>query len=291
MVAPLTPRAAAVRAALWMCGTLVSFSAMAVAIRELSASQGTFQILAWRSIVGLAVLVPVALLRGRGLLATRQLRWQVRRNLVHFLGQAGWTYGIAVLPLTVVFTLEFTMPAWTALLAVLFLGERLSRGRALAIAGGIAGVVVILRPDVALPDPAALIVLAAAMAYAAAHTMTKQLTRSDGALAILFWMSAIQLPLGAGVALALAGGDWPLPGWVAAPWIALVGLAALAAHFCLARALKLADATVVMPLDFLRLPLIAGVGAVLYGEAPTPAVALGAAIIVLSLAFALRAER
>jgi drug/metabolite transporter (DMT)-like permease len=287
----LTARAAALRAALWMGGTLVSFSAMAVAIRELSATQGTFEILAWRSVVGLTVLVPLGAVRGWGVLATRQPHWQLRRNLVHFLGQAGWTYGIGVLPLATVFTIEFTMPAWTALLAVSFLGERATWPRAIAIAGGIAGVVVILRPDVAVPDPAALVVLGAAIAYAAAHTMTKQLTRSDGALAILFWMSAIQLPLGVGAALALSGGAWTRPGWAEAPWIALVGLGALAAHFCLARALKLADATVVMPLDFLRLPLIAGVGAALYGETPAPEVAAGAAIIVASLALALRREK
>jgi drug/metabolite transporter (DMT)-like permease len=272
-----------------MVGTLVSFCAMAVAIRELTAHHGTFEILAFRSIIGVVVVGAIALVMGPKVLKTRQIRWQLRRNLVHFAGQSGWTYGIGVLPFATVFSIEFTMPAWTAVLAVLFLGERMTHGRVVAIAGGIVGVLVILRPDVALPDPAALIVLGAAIAYAGAHTMTKQLTRTDGSLAILFWMSVIQLPLALGF---IAFGDgWHTPVATDWPWIALVGLAALTAHFCMARALSIADAIVVMPLDFARLPLIALVGMLLYGEVVTIEVGIGAAIIAASLMYALCRER
>ena len=255
MTIATSPRSDAVRAALWMIGTLLSFCAMAVAVRELSAHFGTFEILAFRSIIGVIVVGGIALAMGRHVVRTRQMRWQVRRNLVHFVGQAGWTYGLGVLPFATVFSIEFTMPAWTAVLAVLFLGERMTRGRLIAIGGGIVGVVVILRPDLALPDPSALIVLGAAIAYAGAHIMTKQLTHSDGPLAILFWMSVIQLPMSL-VFIGLGDG-WTLPGVIDMPWIAAVGLAALAAHFCLARALSFAVAIVVLPLDFARLPLIA----------------------------------
>ena len=283
------PRSDAVRAALWMVGTLLSFCAMAVAIRELSAHFGTFEILAFRSIIGVIVVGGLALAMGRKVVRTRQMRWQVRRNVVHFAGQAGWTYGLGVLPFATVFSIEFTMPAWTAVLAILFLGERMTRGRLVAIVGGIVGVVVILRPDLALPDPAALIVLGAAIAYAGAHTMTKQLTHSDGSLAILFWMSVIQLPM-ALVFIGLGDG-WTPPRATNMPWIALVGIAALTAHFCLARALSAADAMVVMPLDFARLPLIALVGTLLYGEVLTISVGVGAVIIAASLMVSLHTER
>ncbi len=289
MTTATTPRSDAVRAALWMVGALLSFCAMAVAIRELSAHFGTFEILAYRGIIGVIVVGGMALAMGRQVVRTRQMRWQVRRNVVHFAGQAGWTYGLGVLPFATVFSIEFTMPAWTAVLAVLFLGERMTRGRLIAIVGGIVGVVVILRPDVALPDPAALIVLGAAIAYAGAHIMTKQLTHSDGPLAILFWMSVIQLPMSL-VFIGLGDG-WHTPGVIDMPWIAAVGLAALAAHFCLARALSFADAMVVMPLDFARLPLIALVGALLYGEILTVGVGVGAVIIGVSLMISLRTER
>jgi drug/metabolite transporter (DMT)-like permease len=272
-----------------MIGALLGFCVMAVAIRELSGRHGTFEILAYRSIIGIIVVGGIALAMGRQVVRTRQMRWQVRRNLVHFVGQAGWTYGLGVLPFATVFSIEFTMPAWTAVLAVLFLRERMTRGRLIAIVGGIVGVMVILRPDVALPDPSALIVLGAAIAYAGAHIMTKQLTHSDGPLAILFWMSVMQLPLSL-VFIGLGDG-WRMPSVVDMPWIAAVGLAALAAHFCLARALSFADAIVVMSLDFARLPLIALVGALLYGEVLNVGVGIGAVIIAVSLMVSLHTER
>ncbi|MFP6759480.1 MAG: DMT family transporter [Alphaproteobacteria bacterium] len=289
MTTATSPRSNAVRAALWMIGALLGFCVMAVAIRELSGRHGTFEILAYRSIIGIIVVGGIALAMGRQVVRTRQMRWQVRRNLVHFVGQAGWTYGLGVLPFATVFSIEFTMPAWTAVLAVLFLRERMTRGRLIAIVGGIVGVVVILRPDVALPDPSALIVLGAAIAYAGAHIMTKQLTHSDGPLAILFWMSVMQLPLSL-VFIGLGDG-WRMPSVVDMPWIAAVGLAALAAHFCLARALSFADAIVVMSLDFARLPLIALVGALLYGEVLNVGVGIGAVIIAVSLMVSLHTER
>lgn len=283
----MSPSASA--AALWMIGTIVSFVAMAVAIRELSESHHTFWILSLRSFVGLAALGVVVAFVGKRAIASQAPGWQIRRNLAHFLGQSGWTYGLGVLPLATVFTLEFTVPAWTALLAVLFLGERLSGARAVAVAGGIAGVLVILRPGLAAPEPAALVVLGAAVAYAAAHGMTKHLTRSDGVLAILFWMAAVQLPLALAANAAFGRFTWPVA--ADAPWIAVVGLAALGAHACLARALSLADAIIVLPLDFLRLPLIVLVAWALYGEALRPEVALGGAIILATLLDALRRER
>ena len=157
---------AAIRAAAWMVGTLVSFIAMAVAVRELSVSLHTFEILAWRSLVGLVATLGIGAVAGWHLLKAVQLRWQVGRNLVHFLGQAGWAYGLAVLPLATVFTLEFTMPAWAALLAILFLGERMTLSRAVAVAGGFIGILVILQPGVVAIDTDMLIVLGSALVYA-----------------------------------------------------------------------------------------------------------------------------
>lgn len=282
---------AAIRAAAWMVGTLVSFIAMAVAVRELSANLHTFEILAWRSLVGLAATLGYGAFAGWHLLKAVQLRWQVGRNLVHFLGQAGWAYGLAVLPLATVFTLEFTMPAWAALLAILFLGERMTLSRAVAVAGGFIGILVILRPGVVALDTAMLIVLGSALAYAMAHTMTKHLTRRESIPAILFWMALVQLPIGFGLALSPFGDGWTMPSLADVPWILMVGLAALTAHICLARAFSIADAIIVMPLDFLRLPLIVLIGAWFYGEALSPEVAIGAAIIIATLLFALFRER
>ena len=272
---PRTALPPVIRAALWMSGTLLSFMAMAVAGRELSTELTTFQILFFRSLVGLAVIIALLQRAGWRHVKTGAFGAHLVRNLAHFGGQYGWFYGLALIPLTEVFAIEFTVPIWTAILATIFLGERMNRLRALAVVLGFAGILVILRPGVAMVSPPALAVLAAALAFAIAHTLTKRLSGSDTPIAILFYMTAIQLPIG--LALALPGWVWPSRSlW---PWVVVVGVTALSAHYCMTRAFRLADATVVMPLDFLRLPLMAVVGFIVYGEALQIWVLVGATIV------------
>jgi drug/metabolite transporter (DMT)-like permease len=263
------------RAAFWMGGALVSFMSMAIGGRQLSAEIGTFEILTFRSLVGLAVILVILSRTGWHPIDTKALGTHVLRNLAHFAGQYGWFYGIALIPLTEVFAIEFTLPIWTGLLAVLILGERMSTTRKVAVALGFTGVLVILRPGVAAIHPAALAVLAGSFCYAIAYVLTKRLSSNQAPIAILFYMTVIQLPLG--LLPALPHWVWPSPGlW---PWVVAVALAGLTAHYCLARAMRLADATVVVPLDFLRLPLIAVVSTVFYHEPVSGWVLAGAALV------------
>jgi len=258
-----------------MCGTLASFSGMAIAARELSADMSTFEILFFRSLVGLLLLLPlVARNRGAGA-RTRRPTLQVARNCIHFAAQYGWVAAVAVLPLAEAFALEFTMPIWATLLAVFVLGERMTTPRYVAVIGGFVGVLVILRPGFAAFNPAVLYMLAAALGFASSVIMTKVLIRQDSPLVIVFYMAVVQLPLGLIPALF----DWTPPTLAHLPWLLVVGVAGLTAHFTLARALKLADATIVLPIDFLRLPLIALIGAALYDEKLVIWVIIGAAII------------
>lgn len=268
-------RAPAVRAALWMSGALVSFMAMAISGRELAAELTTFQILFFRSLVGLAVVAILLQRSGWTQVETRMFGTHLVRNLAHFGGQYGWFYGLGFIPLTEVFAIEFTVPIWTAILATIFLGERMNHLRALAVAIGFVGVLVILRPGVAIVSPGALAVLGGALGYAASHVFTKRLSSTETPLAILFYMTMIQLPLG--LVPALPGWVWPSA--AAWPWVVVVATTALSAHYCLARAFGLADASVVVPMDFLRLPLIAIVGFVFYDEALQVWVLVGAVIV------------
>jgi drug/metabolite transporter (DMT)-like permease len=266
------------RAALWMSGALLSFTAMALSGRALSAELTTFQILFFRSVVGLAVVMLLVMRAGGAHIRTRVPGTHLVRNLAHFGGQYGWFYGLAHIPLAEVFAIEFTMPIWTALLALPMLGERMSRGRMAAVALGFAGVLIILRPGASGFSVAALAVLGGAICYAISHIYTKKLSATDSPLAILFFMTAIQLPLG--LVPALPNWVWPsAPLW---PWVALVALGALSAHYCLTRALKLAEATAVVTMDFLRLPLIALLGYVLYREPLHPAVIAGACVVLVA---------
>lgn len=136
-----------------MSGALVSFMAMAIAGRELSTELTTFQILFFRSAVGLAAIVPLLQVTGWAQVKTGVFGTHVIRNVTHFGGQYGWFYGIALIPLTEVFAIEFTVPIWTAILATIILRERMSRPRVLAILIGFAGILVILRPGIAIVSP------------------------------------------------------------------------------------------------------------------------------------------
>jgi drug/metabolite transporter (DMT)-like permease len=267
--------APAMRAALWMLGAVVSLSTMAISGRELSAELNTFQILFFRSVVGLAVISALLQRAGWHQVRTRVFGVHVWRNVSHYAGQFGWFFALGVIPLAEVFAIEFTTPIWTAMLASFLLGERLNRLRAVAMATGFVGVLVILRPGLAVVSIGALAVLGAAVAYAVAYVMTKKLSATESPLSILFYMTAIQLPLG----LAAALFDWRWPSAWAWPWVAVVAVTALLAHYCITRAFRLADATVVVPLDFLRLPLIAVLGWLLYAEPVNGWVLLGALIV------------
>jgi len=275
-----------VRGALWMGGALLSFSLMAVAVRELSRTIGPFEIMFLRGVVSLALVLALLPYFGLRPLRTRRFGLHAVRNLFHFAGQLSWVYAIGLLPLATVFAIEFTMPVWTALLATLILGERLNRGRVVMLVMGVAGILIILKPGVAEVSPAALVMLAGAFAFGASLVATKRLAGSDSALAILFYMALIQLPIGLLPAL---------PGWVAptaadAPWIVATGACGLIAHFCMTRAFRIADATLVVPIDFLRLPLIAVVGMLAYGEPIELATFIGAAVIFAGTYYSIRRE-
>jgi drug/metabolite transporter (DMT)-like permease len=277
------------RVVLWMSGTLLSFSAMAVSIRELSATLSIMEILSVRAAVGLLLVGALLALRPelRHDIDLRRLRLHVLRNSIHFGAQYLWASSLLLLPLSTVFALEFTMPAWTMLLASLFLDERMTGSRIGAVVLGLLGVFVILRPGLETFHPAALIVLVAALGYSVQNIATKKLTATQSTFAIVFWMNAIQLPLG------LLGAD----PWFAAklglhqlPALAGLGIAGLSAHYCMSNAFRAGDASLVVPLDFLRIPLIAVVGWWLYGEPLDIFVFAGAGLIISGLLWNLRRE-
>ena len=277
---------AAIRGALWMGGALLSFTLMAVAVRELLRAFGFFEILFLRSAACLAVLLPALAHFGLHPLRTRRIGLHTARAAFHFAGQYAWVYALAALPLATVFAIEFTMPVWATLLAVVLLGERLNPGRLVMLATGLAGILVILKPGLESVPPAALVMLAGSFCYGAAIIATKRLAGSDSMLAILFYLYAIQMPM----ALVPALMQWVTPGIAHLPWIAALGISGVAAHFCMTRAFRIADAALVVPIDFLRLPLIAVIGTLFYGEPIELTVLLGAAVMFGGTYYGIRRE-
>src|SRR3954468_16734882 len=142
---------------LWMLGAVMSFALMAVAVRELLRHMGILQILALRTLVTFLLVSTTIARHGFAPLRTRRFPLHATRAVLHLAGQGCWMYAIGALTLATVFAIQFTMPVWTAILAALFLGERLVRGRIVQLVLGLAGVAIILRPGLGAFHPAALV--------------------------------------------------------------------------------------------------------------------------------------
>jgi drug/metabolite transporter (DMT)-like permease len=276
-----------VQAALWMCGSILSFSAMAIAGRYVSAVHTSFEIMASRSLVGLVIVMALALAcRRLGEIRRERLKQHFFRNLFHFVGQNLWFFALASIPLAQVFALEFTTPIWVIVLSFAFLGERLTGARMMAAGLGFAGILIVARPDFAALDPGLLTAAASAVFFAATIIMTKALTRDEGIVSILFWLTGFQLCFGV-IAVSLQGAvTWPTTETL--PWLLVIGLSGLMAHYCLTTALSLAPASFVVPIDFTRLPLIVLVGMWLFDEPADALTLLGGGVIILANWFNLR---
>jgi drug/metabolite transporter (DMT)-like permease len=275
-----------VRAALWMGCAVLSFSLMAIAVRELLRHMGAFEILFLRTLVTMLLVAAVVSRLGTATLRTRLFRIHLLRALLHLGGQLCWIYAIGALTLAMVFAIEFTMPVWVAVLAALFLGERMNRGRIAMLALGLAGTAIILRPEVGGLHPAALVMLLGSVFYAGNMITTKRISASDSPIGVIFWMSLIQLPLTFAAALP----QWVMPQPIDIFWSVVIGSGSFAAHYSMTRAMKLGDATLVVPIDFTRLPLIALVGALFYGEPLEAATFVGAVIIFAGTYYSLSRE-
>lgn len=265
-------------AALWMTGAIASFSTMAIAGREAQSELDTFETMLYRSAIGVLIVAIAATATGNWpKIRARRMGLHLIRNISHFAGQNLWFFAITILPLAQVIAIEFSSPIWVALAAPLFLGERLTAIRALTTALGFTGILIAAQPDFSQIDPGIIAAAGAAIGFAGSLIFTKLLTRTETIFSILFWLTVMQLVFG--IVCAGFDGDVALPTGRTWPFIVAIGFTGLSAHFCLTTALSLAPATVVIPFDFLRLPVIALLGALVYGERLALSVALGAATI------------
>jgi drug/metabolite transporter (DMT)-like permease len=276
------------RAFVWMLGAVASFTLMAVAGREIQVEMNTFELMLYRSVIGFAVVAAIVRLSPQGMAQVRTPvpLLHVRRNLWHFAGQNFWFYAVAAIPLSQLVALEFTNPLWVALVAPLMLGERLTRLRVAALALGFVGVLIVARPGVSPLELGHAAGLAAALGFALNTIYTKQIMRHDNVLCVLFWMTLSQA--GMSLLLSMPGGI-PLPSAATAPWLVVVGVTGLTAHYALTSALSHAPASTVAPMEFLRLPVITVVGVLVYAEALSAAVIVGACVIIAANLVNLRA--
>ncbi|MBU2942029.1 DMT family transporter [Shimia thalassica] len=267
-----------IKAAIWMIGAILSFSSMAIAGRAVSFELDTFEIMMYRSFVGVLIVVVVSALAGTQRQITRRsMGTHLVRNLAHFTGQNLWFYSLTLIPLAQVFALEFTSPLWVLVLSPLVLGERLTPMRLLAAVMGFIGILIVARPGVGTFNIGLVTAALSAIGFAFSIMLTKRLTRTETTTCILFYLTTMQAVFG----ILCAGWDFDiaLPSAQSVPWLILIGCAGLLAHFCLTTALSIAPASVVVPIDFVRLPVIAVIGALFYNEPLDIFVLIGAIII------------
>ena len=270
-----------IQAAIWMTGTIVSFSAMAVSGREISFELDTFEIMMYRSIIGLIIVLLLAkLFKTHREISTQNLSLHFYRNLSHFTGQNLWFYALTLIPFAQLFAFEFSVPLWVMLAAPFLLGERLTNIRIISILVGFIGILIVTRPWLAGLAPGIIPAALCAIGFACSVIFTKQLTQKVSITCILFWLTSMQLLM----AVICAGydGDISLPSSSNFIWIIIIGIGGLLAHFCITKALQLAPATVVTPIDFCRLPVIAAIGYVFYNEALDIFIIGGAIVIFIA---------
>ena len=187
-------------AALWMAGWLACMVTIAVAAREAGKLVHVFEIMEIRSLVGIVLFLPLVVAAGGfRAIRTRHFRRHFSRNAVHYVAQFLWFLAITMIPIAEVVAIEFTGPVWVALLAAVFLGEKMTAARVAAVVLGIVGVVIIVRPGLDHVDVGQVIALLAAIGFAGAIIIVKSLTRTESVVSIIFWMLIIPV------------GDWRDP--------------------------------------------------------------------------------
>ena len=270
-----------IKGSLWMVGGVFCLTSMAVAGKEISLQIDTFEILFFRSVIGVSIilffLIKKDLLREINL---KEIKTHLKRNIAHFTGQNLWLYSLASITLAEVTSLEFTMPIWIVLFSFLMLDERLNKYKILSVLIGFIGVLITVRPDVESINLGIIAAAVSAVAFALTNIYTRKLTRTESTLTILFFLTTIQLIFG--LITSLLDGQLDLPTNENIVWIVVIGFAGLGAHYCITTALSLAPPTVVAPIDLLRLPIVVLIGVFFYSEQGDIYIYLGAALIIFA---------
>lgn len=239
----------------------------------------------FRNLFGLLVLAPWLARARQAAFVTQRMGLHVVRAALKIVGLGCFFYGLSFVPVASATAIAFATPLFAAVGAALFLGETLRHGRLAAILLGFLGVLVVLRPDRAALHPGALAVLASAVALAAIGLLAKLLARHDPPNTIV----AINLVLSVPLALLAALPFWTTPSWRMVGLMALQGALGAASQVCFIRALRLADASLMMSVDFIRLPLVALLGFLILEQVPDGWTWVGAAIICTAIVLLLRA--
>ena len=270
-----------IKGSLWMIGGVFCLTSMAIAGKEISLQIDTFEILFFRSVIGVCIilffLVKKNLLHEINL---KEIRTHLKRNLAHFIGQNLWLYALASITLAEVTSLEFTMPIWIVFFSYLMLNEKLDKYKIISVCIGFVGVLITVRPDIETLSLGLIAAAISAIVFALTNIYTRKLTRTESTLTILFFLTSMQLVFG--LITSLLDGQLDIPTNENIIWIVTIGFAGLGAHYCITTALSLAPPTVVAPIDLLRLPIVVLIGVFFYSEQGDIFIYFGASLIIFA---------
>ncbi len=247
-------------------------------VRYLSQDLHPFVIVFFRNVFGLLAILPLLASHGLKTLRTPQHKLHVLRAAMGICAMLSWFYALSRVPITNATALSFSAAIFASLCAWLFLGEIIRIRRWMAIACGLIGVLVVLRPGLEGFNAYSLLVVASTISWGVSITIVKKLSETDSAVCIVAWM-AISLTV---LSIVPAMIFWQQPDWQQLAWLALVGILATGGHLAMTHALKLADTALVMSVDFFRLIWTTLIGTLFFAELLDLWTFVGAAIIFAS---------
>jgi len=275
-----------IRGAAWMIVAVVFFSATAIGVKTVGASLNTFQIVFFRSLFGLIIVVPLLVIEGRKVLKFNRKKLHILRIALAVIGMSAGFYAITHLELAMATSLSFTRPLFMIVLAVLFLGETVRWRRGIATAIGFLGVLVMLRPGQIEFELAFVASLISALATAAAMATIKAMAPTDSPVSIM-----ISFAIGTAVMTAIpAMFFWQIPTTEQLWWLIFVGIVSTTGQYCLIRAFYYGEATVMNPIDYLQILIATTAGFFLFNELPSLWTFAGAVVIVVATLYILLRE-
>jgi drug/metabolite transporter (DMT)-like permease len=255
-------------------------------VRVLTDSLHPLQVVFFRCLFGLVAMTPWLISQRRLLPRTERIGVHLLRAALGLTATVGWFMTLALMPLAEATALSFTAPIFTSILAVLLLGEVMRLRRWTAIAMGLVGALLILRPGIEAIEPVALLAIGTALVWGGSTVLIKFMTRTESAGAIATYLAVFSTPL----ALIGALFVWQTPTLAQLGLAALLGAFGSIGHVCMTRALAEADATLVVPFDYLRLPLVAVIAYLAFDEVPSGWIWLGGGLIAASGIYIARRE-
>jgi drug/metabolite transporter (DMT)-like permease len=255
-------------------------------IRHASGELHPLEIVFFRSLFGFAAMVPWLSRQGLGALRTRRPALIGLRTLLGFISMATWFSALAVVPLGNAVALGFTAPLFAAVAAVVVLREKIRARRIIALLVGFAGMLIILRPGAQSVGVGQVMVVVSALSMALSVITMKVLTRTEQVGSLVVYQTMLTTP----IALVPALFVWTWPSAEMWFWVILIGVVASTAHMAFTRAFSLADTMYLMPFDYLRLPQVAFLGWMLFGEPTDLYTWIGAAVIAASSVYVAHRE-